>query len=64
VLVQKILDSSNPEEFKKLCKAMIESMGSEWVIIDAKVEHELSEFEGDEKAEMRAMLQADTGEVI
>ena len=53
------LDSSNPEEFKKLC-SQIESMGSEWVIIDAKVEHELSEFEGDEKAEMRAMLQADT----
>ncbi len=49
------LDSSNPEEFKKVCKA-IEEMGSEWVIIDAKVEHELSEFEGDEKAEMRAML--------
>jgi GTP-binding protein YchF len=49
------LDQSNPEEFKKVCKA-IEEMGSEWVIIDAKVEHELSEFEGDEKAEMRAML--------
>lgn len=53
------LDQSNPEEFKKVCTA-IEEMGSEWVIIDAKVEHELSEFEGDEKAEMRAMLQADT----
>ena len=52
------LDTANPEEFKKLC-TIIESMGSEWVIIDAKVEHELSDFEGDEKAEMRAMLQAD-----
>ena len=53
------LDQSNPEEFKKLCKA-IEDMGSEWVVIDAKIEHELSEFEGDEKTEMRAVLQADT----
>jgi GTP-binding protein YchF len=49
------LDQSNPEEFKKVCTA-IEEMGSEWVIIDAKIEHELSEFEGDEKTEMRAML--------
>ena len=53
------LDQSNPEEFKKLCKA-IEDMGSEWVVIDAKIEHELSEFGGDEKTEMRAVLQADT----
>lgn len=53
------LDQTDPAEFTKVCKA-IEVMGSEWVVIDAKVEHELSEFEGDEKAEMRAMLQADT----
>lgn len=53
------LDQADPAEFTKVCKA-IEAMGSEWVVIDAKVEHELSEFEGDEKAEMRAMLQADT----
>jgi GTP-binding protein YchF len=52
------LDQSNPEEFIKVCKA-IKAMGSEWVVIDAKIEHELSEFEGDEKAEMRAMLQAE-----
>lgn len=52
------LDTANPTEFTKLCSA-IESMGSEWVIIDAKVEHELSDFEGDEKTEMRKMLQAD-----
>ncbi len=52
------LDQSNPEAFRELC-TMIESMGSEWVVIDAKIEHELSDFEGDEKHEMRKMLQSD-----
>lgn len=48
----KNLDETDPEAFKKVC-AEIESVGSEWVIIDAKIEHELSDFEGEEKQEMR-----------
>jgi len=48
----KNLDESNPQEFEKICKE-IESYGSEWVIIDAKTEHELSDFEGEDKIMMR-----------
>lgn len=51
----KNLDETNPEAFKKIC-AEIESFGSEWVVIDAKIEHELSDFEGDERNEMRKEL--------
>lgn len=48
----KNLDETNPEEFQKICDE-IESYGSEWVVIDAKTEHELSDFEGEEKNMMR-----------
>jgi GTP-binding protein YchF len=48
----KNLDETDPEAFQKIC-AEIESFGSEWVLIDAKIEHELSDFEGEEKVEMR-----------
>jgi GTP-binding protein YchF len=48
----KNLDDTDPEAFKKIC-AEIESYGSEWVVIDAKIEHELSEFEGEDKIMMR-----------
>jgi GTP-binding protein YchF len=51
----KNLDETDPEKFKEICKT-IESFGSEWVLIDAKIEHELSDFEGDEKNEMRKEL--------
>ncbi len=57
----KNLDETDPETFKKICKE-IESYGSEWVVIDAKIEHELSDFEGEEKAMMRAEIsQGDDG---
>lgn len=48
----KNLDETDPEKFSVICKE-IESFGSEWVVIDAKIEHELSDFEGEEKREMR-----------
>ncbi len=55
----KNLDQTDPESFKSVC-AYIESIGSEWVVIDAKIEHELSEFDGEERDEMRnAMTEGD-----
>ncbi len=51
----KNLDETHPEQFAAICKE-IESYGSEWVVIDAKIEHELSEFEGEDKAMMRAEI--------
>ena len=48
----KNLDITDPERFAAIC-AEIESYGSEWVMIDAKTEHELSDFEGDDKIMMR-----------
>ena len=57
----KNLDETHPEQFAAICKE-IESYGSEWVVIDAKIEHELSEFEGEDKAMMRAeMAEGDDG---
>lgn len=57
----KNLDETDPEKFKAIC-AEIESYGSEWVIIDAKIEQELSEFDGDDKEMMRAEIgHADDG---
>lgn len=53
----KNLDETDPAKFSAICKN-IESFGSEWVIIDAKIEHELSDFEGNEKKEMRKELGA------
>ena len=57
----KNLDETDPETFGKITEE-IESYGSEWVVIDAKTEHELSDFDGDEKAMMRSeMGQSDDG---
>ena len=57
----KNLDETDPEKFKAIC-VEIESYGSEWVIIDAKIEQELSEFDGDDKEMMRAEIgHADDG---
>lgn len=51
----KNLDITDPERFKSICTE-IESYGSEWVIIDAKTEHELSDFEGLDKQDMRKAI--------
>jgi ribosome-binding ATPase YchF (GTP1/OBG family) len=51
----KNLDETDPEKFKAICTE-IESYGSEWVVIDAKIEHELSEFEGEDKVMMRSEI--------
>ncbi len=51
----KNLDQTDPESFKSVC-TYIESIGSEWVVIDAKIEHELSEFDGEERDEMRSAM--------
>lgn len=57
----KNLDETNPEEFRKIC-AEIEATGSRFVVIDAKTEHELSDFEGEDRAMMRTeMGQSDDG---
>ena len=42
------LDETNPELFKELT-IYIESTGAEWVVLDAKIEDELKDFEGEEK---------------
>ena len=52
------LDTSNPEIFKELTD-YIESMGSRYVVIDAKIEHELMDFEGEEKEMFRKELGGD-----
>lgn len=49
------LDESNPEIFKELID-YVESMGSRYVVIDAKIEHELKDFEGEEKEMFRREL--------
>lgn len=46
------LDETNPEMFKSVTDH-IKSMGSSYVIIDAKIEDELKDFEGDEKEMFR-----------
>jgi GTP-binding protein YchF len=51
----KNLDQTNPEEFKKLTD-YIESMGSQWVLVDARIEEELKEMEGEEKEMFRKEL--------
>lgn len=45
------LDETDPEKFKSVC-AEIESMGARYVLLDAKTEEDLKDFEGDEKKEM------------
>ncbi len=49
------LDKSNPTEFKKLID-YIEGMGSRYVVIDAKIEEELKDFDGEEKEIFRKEL--------
>ncbi len=51
----KNLDETNAEEFKKLTDH-IESMGSRWVLVDARIEEELKDFIGTEREEMRQAL--------
>jgi GTP-binding protein YchF len=46
------LDVTDPEKFAEICRE-IESYGSQWVLLDAKIEHELSEFEGSDRDDMR-----------
>lgn len=45
------LDETDPEKFKAVC-AEIESMGARFVLLDAKTEEDLKDFEGTEKKEM------------
>ena len=49
------LDTMNPEIFKELTD-YIESMGSRYVVLDAKIEEELKDFEGEEKEVFRKEL--------
>ncbi|MDQ3014842.1 MAG: redox-regulated ATPase YchF [bacterium] len=51
----KNLDETKPNEFKKLTD-YIESMGSKWVLVDALIEEELKEMEGEEKEMFRKEL--------
>lgn len=51
----KNLDTTDPAAFATLTQE-ITAMGFRYVVIDAKTEHELSDFEGDEKAMMRQEL--------
>ncbi len=53
------LDTSNPELFKELT-SYIESTGARWLILDAKIEDELKDFEGDEKEMFRKEMGSDT----
>lgn len=52
------LDEMNPEIFKELTD-YIESMGSRFVVIDAKIEEELKDFEGEEKEMFRREMGGD-----
>lgn len=49
------LDESNPREFEKLIK-YIENTGSSYIVIDAKIEDELKDFDGEEKEMFRKEL--------
>ena len=51
----KNLDESNPVFFKELTDYIL-STGSRYVVLDAKTEDELKDFEGTEKNEMRTMI--------
>ena len=52
------LDEMNPEIFKELTD-YIESTGSRYVVIDAKIEEELKDFEGEEKEMFRKEMGGD-----
>ncbi|MEK7585832.1 MAG: redox-regulated ATPase YchF [Patescibacteria group bacterium] len=51
----KNLDDMNPEIFKELTDYIV-SMGSRYVVLDAKIEDELKDFEGEEKDTFRKEL--------
>ncbi len=51
------LDETNPALFKELTDTITAS-GSAYVVIDAKIEDELKDFEGEERDEMRKELDA------
>ncbi|MBP7804894.1 MAG: redox-regulated ATPase YchF [Candidatus Pacebacteria bacterium] len=51
----KNLDESHPELFRDLCD-YITSTGAEYVVLDAKIEDELKDFEGDEKEMFRVEM--------
>ena len=52
------LDQTDPEMFKAITE-YIASMGSSYVVIDAKIEEELKDFEGDEKEMFRKEMGGD-----
>jgi len=54
----KNLDELGDERFQKLIKFLEES-GSKWVIVDAGIEHELKDFEREEKNQFRKELGSD-----
>ena len=49
------LDESHPELFKELCEYIL-STGAGYVVLDAKIEDELKDFEGDEKEMFRSEM--------
>ncbi|HEY0979962.1 MAG TPA: redox-regulated ATPase YchF [Candidatus Paceibacterota bacterium] len=51
------LDETDPEKFKELTDTIVAS-GSAFVVIDAKIEDELKDFEGEEKTMMRKEMEA------
>lgn len=57
---QKNLDETNPEIFKELTDYIV-STGSRYVVLDAKIEEELKDFEGEEKEVFRELRQGTDG---
>jgi GTP-binding protein YchF len=55
----KNLDETHPELFKELCDYII-SIGSRFVVLDAKIEDELKDFEGEEKETFRQEMGGET----
>ncbi len=53
----KNLDEADPEKFKELTEWILAS-GARYVVLDAKIEDELKDFEGEEKVMMREELEA------
>ncbi|MEY2671674.1 MAG: hypothetical protein RL687_91 [Candidatus Parcubacteria bacterium] len=51
----KNLDEEKPEYFKEMTDEIV-SGGSQWILIDAKIEDELKDFEGEEKETFRREL--------
>lgn len=49
------LDETNPEQFQELIQTITDS-NAEYVVLDAKIEDELKDFQGEEKEEMRKIM--------